>query len=473
MPDSPTSPSTALTPLDRAALQDRLDRLLVEYDVPGAAVGVAVGEEMVVCVSGVAKRPAGPHITPETLFLIASVTKPWTATMVMQLVDEGRVDLDDPVNHYLDPPLRLADQAVADEVTVRQLLSHTGGFFGDAEEPAGDGDDAVRRTVEGYATLAQLHRPGALFSYSNAGYNVLGRLIECLDGTTWDESLHQRLVGPLQLEHTSTRIERTATHPLAVGHEPVAPDSLELEPVDVWMDPRGSGPCGGTLATSAADLLRFGLMHARDGRGPRGQVLSAESARTMRRPEVVQPDPGESPAWSLGWAVARAESPVVIEHGGNTCGQHSQLVVVPDHELAICVLANGDTQGQLREALVAPLLGDLAGAGWPTVPEASETVGDPDPAVIGRYRRSEEVTILVDSADEGLEITFETSGETAGKVPTFSSALRPVGGETYVFHWPPLTIPITATFVSENGAPASHVAIGLRVAPRLSPVAAP
>src|SRR5215217_1659909 len=141
------------------------------HGVPGAVAGVSCGGEIQLAAVGVTRLPGGPSVTPDTLFLIGSITKVWTATLVMQLVDEGAVDLDAPVQRHLDPPLALADRDVADSITLRQLLAHTCGFETDAEEPPERGDEAVKRTVASYQTLTQLHRPGTLFSYSNAGYN--------------------------------------------------------------------------------------------------------------------------------------------------------------------------------------------------------------------------------------------------------------------------------------------------------------
>jgi CubicO group peptidase (beta-lactamase class C family) len=215
-------------------LQQRLSDALARHGVPGAVIGLLAGGAITVRSGGLTRTPGGAPITADTLFLIASVTKVWTATMVLQLVDEGSVELDAPVNRYLDPPLRLAEPDVADAVTVGQLLTHSGGFFGDAEEPPDADDDAVAQTVAGYATLTQLHRPGTMFSYSNAGYNVLGRLVECLTNQNWDDALETRLVRPLGLTHTFTRLVRAATHPLAVGHEPRGSHDRTLAPVETW-----------------------------------------------------------------------------------------------------------------------------------------------------------------------------------------------------------------------------------------------
>ncbi len=329
-----------ITPPARDDLVERLDALARKHGVPGAAAGVLVGDEMTVCATGVTRDDAeGVPITDDTLFLVGSITKVWTATLVMQLVDEGRVGLDDRVNSHLDPPLQLADQGVADTVTIRQLLTHTGGFYGDREDPPERGDDGLLRAIASYADLPQLHRPGQLFSYCNAGYNVVGRLVECLSGSNWDDALRERVLLPLGLQRTSTLPEQAMVHPVAIGHDLDLAEKKQT-PVTVWCDSRAAGPCGGTLAMRAADLLAFAKMHLRDGQGPDGtRVLSPQSARLMREPQVAMNDPVMGLAWGLGWEIGRVDEPVVVGHGGNTNGQMALLFRVPERSVAI---TNGD-----------------------------------------------------------------------------------------------------------------------------------
>jgi CubicO group peptidase (beta-lactamase class C family) len=454
---------------DRVELQRRLDELAVKHGVPGATAGVLVGDDVQVVATGVTRLGSQIPVTPDTAFLIASITKVWTATLVMRLVDEGRVDIDAPATDYLDPPLRLADSQVAKTVTIGQLLCHSGGFFGDADEPSIRGDDAVRQTVESYDGLTQLHRPGALFSYSNAGFNVLGRVVECVTNSTWDDALRTRLIEPLGLEHTSTLPEETMTRLHVVGHEPAGPDTLDLKPVSPWLDPRGSGPCGGTLATTAGDLLAFARLHLQDGVAPSGtRLLEAATARSMREPRIAQPDPSMSPAWGWGWGIERVDAPRVVEHGGNTCGQESLLIVVPERDLAVCALTNGDAQGLLRDQFAAGVLEDLVGISRPRIPDPVERDVDTAPFV-GSYRRSEELTIDVTAGGSGLEAAFVTSGRIADRVPSFTSSLTYAGGTTFRLTMPPMTESIAATFVHEGEAtgPATHLALGLRVAPRV------
>jgi CubicO group peptidase (beta-lactamase class C family) len=457
-----------------AELRERLHELATKYRVPGAVAGILADGEVTVCATGVTRLgDEGAPITPDTLFQIGSITKVWTATIIMQLADEGRLSLDDPVNRHLDPPLRLADKNVADSVTVHQLLSHTGGFYGDTDDPAERGDDAVKRAVASYAELPQLHRQGSMFSYSNAGYNVLGRVIECLTGSTWDEALRERIVTPLGLERAFTLPEHMMVHRVAVGHEKLA-GSDKLTPVPVWMpgNARSQGPCGGTLTCRAADLLGFARMHLNDGRGPDGrQVLSAGSARLMRQPQVDVIDPLLlAEAWGLGWEVNRTADPVVVGHGGDTEGQHAQLYLVPDTGVAVCLLDNGE-DGPLREELLGELLGGM-GINMPSRPQPARDGSLPDLApFLGTYGRKD-IRFTFRRAQGGdLETECITGGEIEKYVPDFTVTLPYSSGSMFLLPLPGQEEhPASVTFVREDAGegPATHIALGGRVLPRLA-----
>src|SRR5690554_3029929 len=169
-------------------LQTQLARRAAERGVPGAAVAVVVDGEITDHAVGVLSTTTGVEATPESVFQIGSITKVWTATLVMQLVDEGLVRLDEPVTTYL-PEFRLADPETTAAITVRHLLSHQAGFEGDVFTDTGRGDDAIATFVDLLADMPQIFPPGAMFSYNNAGYIVLGLLVERLRGTTWEQAL--------------------------------------------------------------------------------------------------------------------------------------------------------------------------------------------------------------------------------------------------------------------------------------------
>src|SRR6478735_2990526 len=159
--------------------------------VPGATIAVLKDGEIVEAAAGVLSTATQVEVTTDSVFQIGSITKVWTTTLVMQLVDDGLLDLDAPIRTYL-PGFRLADDAAAGSITTRQLLSHQAGFEGDVFTDTGRGEDAIEKYVDAIAGLPQLFAPGELFSYNNAGFSVLGRLVEVLRGESWEEALVAR-----------------------------------------------------------------------------------------------------------------------------------------------------------------------------------------------------------------------------------------------------------------------------------------
>lgn len=261
-------------------LHTRLPELIATYDVPGAAVAASVGGEVVEAAAGLLSRSTGVAATTDSVFQIGSITKVWTATLVMQLVEEGELELDAPVRRYL-PELRLADDEAAAAMTVRQLLSHTAGFEGDIFTDTGPGDDALQKYVAQLDDVAQLFPPGERFSYNNAGYCVLGRLVEVLRGETYDECLRSRLFAPLGLTHAATSAAEAILFRAAVGHVRPSPQE-EQQSAPVWSMGRSNAPAGSILAMSARDLVAFAQLHLNGGKAAGGaQVLRAETAAAM------------------------------------------------------------------------------------------------------------------------------------------------------------------------------------------------
>jgi CubicO group peptidase (beta-lactamase class C family) len=370
--------------------------------VPAASVAVLRGEEIDAAASGILNLDTGVEATSDSLFQIGSITKVWTATLVMQLVDEGRIELDAPVRRYL-PGFRVGDEAVSEAVTIRHLLTHTSGIDGDHFADTGRGDDVLERYVETCAELPQVHPLGATMSYCNTGYSVLGRVLEVVTNTVWDDLLRTRLVEPLELTHTVTLPEDVLRFRAAIGH--IQPPGQELRPAPMWGLPRTAGPAG-AICSTATEVLGFARLHLRDGVGPDGKrLLSEGSARAMREPQVEVPTGGigESEAhWGLGWAVYTWSGRTVVGHDGGTIGQAAFLRVVPDSGTAVALLTNGGDPIGLYRDLFGELLAEVAGVELPPepVPPESPLVVDPAPYV-GRYDRAG-ASLEVVSRDGGL-----------------------------------------------------------------------
>lgn len=360
-------------------LREELPGLLTRYGVVGASVAVSRGEEVAEQAAGLVSTATGVPATTDSVFQIGSVTKVLTATLVLQLVAEGAVDLDRPVRTWL-PELSLGDAEAADRITVRQLLSHTSGFEGDVFTDTGKGDDCIEKYVGELAEVPQLFPPGAMFSYNNAGFCLLGRLVEVVRDRPYDDCLRDHLLRPLGATHTACDPYEAVLHRVAVGH--VATDA-GMAPTTTWALARSNAPAGSMLAMSAGDLDRFARMHLAGGRG----ILGTEQVRSMQEAQVDLPDIGQGRAWGLGWELFDVPGAAVVGHDGNTIGQSAFLRLLPDHDLAVTLLTNGGPAKPLWRAIAGHVVRELAGIELPAPPAPAEPpVPLPEASrYVGRY----------------------------------------------------------------------------------------
>ena len=239
----------------RTWLAEELPRLIAKYDVPAAAVAVLADGQVVDDAAGVLSTATGVDATPDSVFQIGSITKLWTSTLVMQLVDEGAVDLDAPIRTYL-PDFKILDERAAQQITTRQLLCHTAGFEGDIFTDTGLGDDAVEKYLGVLHEVPQLFDPGEQFSYNNAGFCVLGRLLEVLREKPYDACLREYLFAPLGLTHAATSPYEAILFRAAVGHIEPEPGA-GYQPAPVWALARSNAPAGSMLAMRPRDLAHL------------------------------------------------------------------------------------------------------------------------------------------------------------------------------------------------------------------------
>jgi CubicO group peptidase (beta-lactamase class C family) len=162
--------------MDPAGWQSRLDELARRHQVPGASLAVLADGEVTALATGVLHTGTGVEATTDSLFQIGSISKAYTATVLLRLVDQGLASLDTAVVEVL-PDFRTADPEVSSQVTLRHLLCHTSGINGDFFHDTGRGDDCLARYVQACADLEQSHPLGATFSYCNSGFVILGRVI--------------------------------------------------------------------------------------------------------------------------------------------------------------------------------------------------------------------------------------------------------------------------------------------------------
>jgi CubicO group peptidase (beta-lactamase class C family) len=374
-------------------LQARVAELAEGLNVPGVAVGVYLNGDEHYAVHGVTGIENPLPIDQHTMMQIGSTGKTFTATAIMRLAEEGRLELDAPVRTYV-PELRLQDESVARDVTVLHLLNHTSGWDGDFFEDTGPGDDALARYVELMADLDQVTPLGAFPSYNNAAFCLAGRVIEKITGESFEQSIKGLVLTPLGLKHTFYFPNDVMTRRFSVGHEEGPDDSLHV--YRPWAEPRSASPAGGSIAACVLDQIAWARFHLGDGTARDGtRVLETARLKQMQTPTV---DAGGAIGDHIGicWILREVDGAGLVEHGGNGAGHESIFVMVPERDFAVTALTNGPDGDELGNEVRRWALNEYLGL----------VERDPEP-----FRRSEADLVPYAGAYETIAVFMDVGVE--------------------------------------------------------------
>ncbi|MGZ3621572.1 MAG: serine hydrolase domain-containing protein [Ktedonobacteraceae bacterium] len=329
-----------------AAPYDKIDgfieQQLKRLKIPGAALAIVEGDQIVHQRGFGQTRPGGMPPSPQTPFVLGSVTKSFTALAVMQLVEAGKVDLDAPVQHYL-PWFRVADPRASAQMTVRQLLNQTSGLSSASGwAPLADFDsspDAGERQARALATLQLSRSPGSAFEYSNMNYNLLGLIVEAVSGESYTAYIQDHIFGPLDMRHSYTTRAEAVQNGLALGHRywfayPVAAPDLPL--------PRGSLPAG-YLLSSTEDMSHYLIAQLNDGRYGDAQILSPAGIAEMHCPAAEFSMMGVSLGqYGMGWFINDRDQVRIVSHSGVVPDFFAYMAIVPEQKKGLVLLLNAD-----------------------------------------------------------------------------------------------------------------------------------
>ncbi|MEV6157332.1 serine hydrolase [Nonomuraea sp. NPDC052129] len=454
--------------LDTTRIKARTAELLAEYQVPSVAIGILQDGEITDFALGVKELSTREPATTDTIYQCGSLSKTWTALAFMQLVDEGKVGLDEPLRTYLRD-FRVADPEVSAEVTPRHLLNHTNGIEEDYGDP-GEDDDVYERMVANIAGAPQVHPLGHTHGYSAAlGYAILARVMEVIDGKKWDDIMRDRLFDPLGLTSTTSRHEQVDPGRAATGHiiRSVGEGPI-VSPVDHL--PRSFGP-GGNVNSTAREVLTMAHVFLNEGKAPNGTRIAApEIIREMMGSRVSIPDPYMyGPEWALGLIVCDWHGETVYAHDGSTIGQSARLRILPDSNLAISMLANAGPRDSFYKKVLNVILAELGAVTIPELPKPDPSLNLDLSRYEGTYRRLG--THYEVAAEDGkLSLTFALNPMHAsflGKPERITYELLPVSDTHFLM---PSTDPLedtqtVAIYDFQNGA-AQYLHTNCRVNPR-------
>ncbi len=458
--------------------QSLLDDLAKKHRVPGASLAVLADDEITTAVTGVTHLETQAPVGVNTLFQIGSTTKAYTATLVMQLIDEGLLELDQPATDVISE-LRFGTDEQSRTVTVRQLLAHTSGLLGDdfgnfpESDDWGRGEDAIERyVVQSCPKLPRLAPPNHSMSYNNAGYIVLGRIIETLRGKPYAAALKEHLLVPLGATRSATLPEEAIMHGVAVGHTPGPEDLHEALVAPMWQLPTAYAPAGALLCATATDVLLLAHVLLNEGRAPNGtQILSSESVAGMREQQIEVPVPNllNVDGWGLGLFLFEWSGQRGFGHNGDTIGQHCEFRVFPDKGIALVLLVNGGIgETAFANEITDEVLHELADIRVPTLPDDPVEIEQDLERFAGTFS-TPNVIMETKARDGSLLISIEPQGAAAAlsTIPPLKDVeLTPVSEGGFWFDLLGVLRVSLAFYDFDEQGRARYIHLGVRATPR-------
>lgn len=311
----------------------------LKNDLPGFSVGVVHDQELIWSKGyGYADVTNKIPATDQTLYRVASITKTFTATAVMQLVEQGKLSLEDPVAKHL-AWFTPKDADPAQPIRVWHLLSHTAGLV---REPPGTDWDELRYSDEAAIKASTAETPLSLptqtrLKYSNYGFTVAGELVTQVSGVSYAQYLQNRILQPLGMTNSLLLGGTETASGLAVPYGRRLPG--RARGVEAQLNRRGVLSAGG-LVSNVRDLAKWASFQFNESDDFRGPVLTGRSLREMHRPRFLVAD--WSQGWGIGWRLTRGEKRATIDHGGSLPGYKSILLIEPAMKVAVILLFNAD-----------------------------------------------------------------------------------------------------------------------------------
>ncbi len=318
-----------LTGLDPDVVDRYVSDRMRSARIPGMALVIVKGDRLVYEKGYGRADPSGRGVTPETPFLIGSITKSFTALAVMQLADAGKVDLDAPVQQYI-PWFRVADPEASAQMTVRHLLTMTSGLpqLYKTQLLTDRDAGALERTVRKLADVRLTGPVGHEFGYSNANYDTLGLIVQAVSGLPYEEYVKQEIFVPLDMRRSFVSQEEALRHGMASGHR-----WWFGVPVAVTMPYNRSELPAGYIIASAQDMGHYLIAQMNEGRYGDTSVISPRGMAAAH----VQPSGN---AYGMGWELLQRDGHRLFNHDGGTPNFQASLLFDPDARVGVFVAAN-------------------------------------------------------------------------------------------------------------------------------------
>jgi CubicO group peptidase (beta-lactamase class C family) len=397
--------------------------------IPGLALGIVYDQEVIWSKGyGVEDLESREPVTPATLFRLGSVSKLFTATAILQLRDQGKLRLDDPVAQHL-PWFELQSTLEgAPAITIRHLLTHTAGLPREVAFPCFSTHECPSREeiIAAVPNQRAVYPPNKTYKYSNLGMVLLGEIIVSVSGETFADYIEQHIFEPLGMTRAAVVPSAELREQMATSYLRRLPDGTRR--LSEYYETNGVAPAA-SIVSSLDDLARFAALHL--GANPEfgdGDVVKASTLHEMQRPHWVYSN--WSGGMGLGFRISRREDKTLVSHGGWIGGDRTHFLLVPEEKLAVIAMVNAEDGVPYQFSYqTLDLVGEAIAES--TAPALAERRADPTwEPYLGDYAdpwgRESQVMIL----DERLVLyspSYPPSDNAAGGI----TPLEPVGDNVF------------------------------------------
>lgn len=311
--------------VDTAHIDQFVNSAMNELNIPGASLAI-VKEGRIVYMEGYGiSGPDSSPVTPQTPFVLGSTSKSITAMAVIQLVEKGKIRLDDPVQYYL-PWFRVADLEASRRITIRELLNQTSGLSTYAgESTLTTGDESIEQHIRSLKHVQLTAPVGSVFQYSNLNYNILSGVIQAASGQSYTEYVQQHIFKPLHMKHSYTSPDEARKDGLATGYQPVFGFMLPTKQLN-----HEGTVASGYLISSAEDMAHYLTAQMNEGQNGPSPVLSVKGIRTLQKPIAYM---GGGSYYAMGWVVDKEG----ISHNGATENTYSKMTINENYGVILLV----------------------------------------------------------------------------------------------------------------------------------------
>jgi len=331
----PTSAAPRVRSVDVTAIDAYVTAQMRSMHVPGVALSIVHGDQVVHLQGFGVANPAGQSVTPQTPFILGSSSKSFTALAIMQLVEAGKVRLDAPVQRYI-PWFSVATPGASAVITVRHLLNQVSGIptrAVAAASLAGTGNETLEQVVHALSSVALTAPVGTTFQYSNLNYATLGLIVQLVAGQAYGTYIQQHIFAPLKMQHSFVSQTEAMRHGMATGYRWWF--GLPLPAAVPYL--RGSLP-EGYLISSAEDMAHYLIAHLNNGRYRATSLLSAAGMAELHRPAASVGATGDQ--YGMGWFIGPINGEPAVWHGGDTANFHSDMIMTTTGQWGIIALMN-------------------------------------------------------------------------------------------------------------------------------------